>query len=231
MFSIGRVRIAVILLIGCMPCVVGAAIVQYNNRTSWQSAVPGGGNLAEDFNAFACDVVFRPGRILTGPGFGAAGAGASQVRHFFTGLNYADFSMGTLTAIGYDWNYNNFIDTPPIADPASPLGTGHVPVFVNAQETGRPGTTVRIDFTDAVSAWGADFYGARTGERLAIDVLGTGDVWLGTLLVAAGDPVFLGFVGTTGEQVHALVLRSQLTLPGAQGEAFLMEDAVAYSPP
>jgi hypothetical protein len=230
MLSIGRIRVAVILFAFCMPCVVGAAIVQFNTRASWQTAVPGGGNLAEDFNAFAFDVVFRPGRILTGPGVGAAGAGASQVRHFFTGLNYAAFSMGTLTAMGYDWNYNNFIDTPPIADPSSPLNTAHVPAFINAPEANRQATTVRIDFTDPMNAWGADFYGARTGERLAIDVLGAGDVLLGTLLVSSTDPTFLGFVGTAGEQVHALILRSQLTLVGAQGEAFLMEDAIGYSP-
>ncbi|HEX9638608.1 MAG TPA: hypothetical protein VGB99_13810 [Acidobacteriota bacterium] len=218
-----------VLLTIVAPCQAQAAIVQYDSRTAWEAAVPGGGNLSDNFSTYEADNVFRPGRVLTGAGIGAIGIGASRVRHHFVALNHADFSMGTMTAMGYDWNYNNLIDALPIQDPNSVFTTAHVPIFINAAEANRPATTVRIDFSSPVRSWGALFNGARSGERLAIDVLGAGDVLLGTLLVASNN-TFLGFVGTVNEQVRALVFRSQLLIVGANGEAFLMDDAVGYRP-
>lgn len=226
MIPISKIQIGMLLLTLIPTPFAGAAIVQFNDRTAWQSAVTGGGNLSENFNAFTSDVIFRPGRIDAGPGKGAAGANASRARLFFN-LNHAAFSMGTLVALGYDWNYLNLIDTPPFVIPNDI--DNHVPIFINHEEATLAGTSVRIDFTAPMSAWGADFYFARDSEHLAIDVLGAGDALLGTITIVSTTS-FLGFVGTAGEQAQALVLHSELTIPGPQGEAFLMDDVIAKSP-
>ena len=205
---------------------VDAAIVQYADRDDWMAAAPGGGPLTDSFGSYTADVIFRPGRITTGSSQGAAGANASKVRHFFR-LNSAAFSMGTLTALGYDWNYLNLIDTPPLAFCGN---NALVQLFLNATEPDRPGTMVRIDFTNPVAAWGADFYFARESERLAIDVLGPGDALLGTLFIPLNNS-FLGFVATAGEQVHALLLRTELLIEGPPGEAMCMDDVIGSPAP
>ena len=226
MISISRIHVGMVVFAMVTPPFAGAAIMQFNDRMAWQAAVPGGGNLTEDFSAFTSDVIFRPGRITTGSAAGASGPDASRVRTFFN-LNHAAFSMGTLVALGYDWNYLNLIDTPPLAFCGN---NSLAQLFLNATEASRPGTFVRIDYTNPLSAWGADFYFARDSEHLAIDVLGAGDVVLGTIIVAANTS-FLGFVATAGEEVHALLLRTELVIAGPTGEALCMDDLLGYDPP
>jgi len=195
-----------------------AAIVQYNNQMAWEDDAPAN-RIVENFDATPVDRIFRPGRVLAGSGPGASIP--SRVRHF-SNPNQASFSMGTFSALGYDWNYLNLLDIPPLefCGP-NPL----VPMFINSEEPEvRPGTRVRLNFSTPMSAWGADFYFSRDSERLVVDLLGPADFLIATLTPAAST-VFLGFVATAGEQIHAMVFRTEMLIVGPQGEAFCLDDA------
>jgi hypothetical protein len=204
---------------------VPAAIVQYDDLASWEAAIGGSGNLAEDFQGFAVDTDFRAAPV--------------------------DLSLGTIVQDGYDAAFRNFIDAPPFTY-SDNGGTTHASCFVNAFEASPsywpapgagdedtppdmtqpefvlPATNVRVTFTTPVNAWGAQMYGVLGLELLAIDVLGPGDVVLGTLLPASNN-TWLGFAASAGENVTGLLFHSQTVSPGSGGEGFGMDDMVGQS--
>jgi len=218
-------RILVSVLALMVASVVPAAIVQHDDLASWEAAVGGSGNLAEDFEGFTVDTDFR--------------------------LSPVDLSLGTIVQDGYDAAFRNFVDTPPFTYTDNG-GTSHASCFVNAFEAATsywpapgagdedtppdaqqpefvlPATNIRLTFNSAVTGWGTQLYGCLGLELLAIDVLGPGDVVLATLLPAAQD-TFLGFTVSGGEVVTGLLFHSQTVSPGSGGEGFGMDDMVAQS--
>jgi hypothetical protein len=218
-------RVLVSILALMVASAVPAAIVQHDTLASWETAVGGPGNLSEDFESFVVDTDFRAAPV--------------------------DLSLGTIVQDGFDAAFRNFIETPPFQFTDNG-GTNHASCFVNAFEaspsywppagtvdvdtppdaqmpaTFLPATNVRVTFTGPVTAWGAQMYGVLGGELLAVDVLGPGDVVLGTLLPSS-NTTFLGFTASAGEVVTGVFLRSQNVNPGSGGEGFGMDDMVGAS--
>jgi len=199
--------------------VASAAIVQYDNRSAWEGDA-GTVDLSEDFEGFNVDTPF---------------------------VNPLAIGVGAISQELVDAAFRNFVDVPPFMFTDN-NGTKHASSFVNHieaspgishapadAETAPPtaelqtfGTNVRITFSSPVSAFGADFSGVLGGELLAIDVIGAGDVVLGTLLPANND-TFLGFVADAGESVESVLCRSQNLSPGSGGEGFGMDNFDAVS--
>lgn len=218
-------RILVSILALVFATAVPAAIIQHDTRASWEAAVGGPGNLSEDFEGFVVDTEFRSGPV--------------------------DLSLGTIVQDGYDAAFRNLVETPPFQFTDNG-GTNHASCFVNAFEASPaywppqgtvdvdtppdaqmptaalPATNVRITFNSPVTAWGADFYGVLGGELLAIDVLGPGDVVLGTLLPASNTG-FMGFTASAAEVVTGLLSHSQTVNPGSGGEGYGMDGMAAQS--
>jgi hypothetical protein len=201
-----------------------AAIVQYDDRTSWEAAVGGPGDATEDFSSFTVDTDFRAAPVA--------------------------LTLGTIQQEGFDAAFRNFIDVPPLTYTDN-NGTNHASSFVNsaeagpgtppptgagnedtppdsAPEQGTPATTIRVAFPGPVTAWGGDVYGALGLELLAVDVLGAGDTVLATLIPAANN-TFIGFVADGGEQVTSVMFRSQTLVPGSGGEGFGLDDMAIAS--
>jgi uncharacterized repeat protein (TIGR01451 family) len=182
------------VLIGALaPAVADGAIVQYDDRATWLAAIGGTPDVEEDFQGFTVDTPFRTSPLT--------------------------ISMGTMAQVGLDQAFRNEVDAPPFQFTDN-NGTTHASCFVNFADAG-PGseTNVELTFTSPVSAWGADFNGVLGGELLAVDVDGTEQTILGTLLPTAND-TFLGFVATAGEQIDKVIFRSQNQNVGGGGEGF-----------
>jgi hypothetical protein len=214
-----KIRIFIGIVLLSMATVASAAIVQYDNRGAWEGAA-GTVDLSEDFEGFNVDTSFASPLAI------GAGSIAQEL---------------------VDAGFRNFVDVPPFMF-GDNNGTRHASSFVNHieaspgmstapmdEETAPPsaelqtfGTNVRITFTNPVSAFGTDLTGVLGGEFLAIDVMGAGDVVLGTLLPQNND-TFLGFVADGGESVTSVVCRSQNLNPGAGGEGFGMDNIDAVS--
>ncbi|MDX1746669.1 MAG: hypothetical protein R3324_12080, partial [Halobacteriales archaeon] len=184
-----------------VPVVASAAIVEYTDRTAWTTAIGGSADYSEDFSGFASDTPFRPEGTTV------------------------SVSMGTLGQEGTDENFRNFVDVAPFLFTDN-NGTSHASCFVNSPEGSNPeGTTVRLAFTEPMSAFGADFNGTLGGELLVIDVVDVdGTTVLGTLGPPPSQNSFLGFVADAGERAGSVVLRSQNLSPGGAGKGFGMDN-------
>lgn len=185
--------LVLVSILAFLPAVADGAIVQYDDRAAWLAAIGGTPDIEEDFQGFTVDTSFRTAPLA--------------------------ISMGTIAQVGLDQLFRNEVDVAPFQF-SDNNGTTHASCFVNFPDAG-PGseTNVEITFSAPVSAWGADFNGILGGELLAVDVNGTEQTVLGTLLPTAGD-TFLGFVATAGEEVDLVIYRSQNQNPGGGGEGF-----------
>lgn len=186
--------IVVVLALGFLvPALAQGAIVQYNDRAAWLAAIGGAPDAQEDFQGFAVDTPFRAAPVT--------------------------IAIGTIGQAGLDQAFRNEVDAPPFQFTDN-NGTTHASCFVNFADAGAGSeTNVEIVFSQPVTAWGGDFYGVLGGELLAVDVDGTQEVILGTLLPTAQD-TFLGFVADAGEQIDLVIFRSQNQNPGGGGEGF-----------
>jgi uncharacterized repeat protein (TIGR01451 family) len=202
-------RVALVLVMFLTGMLLSAlaqgAIVQYDDRASWLAAVGGTPDVEEDFQGFTVDTSFRAAPVA--------------------------ISMGTIAQVGLDQAFRNLVDVAPF-EYTDNNGTTHASCFVNYPDSG-PGseTNVEVTFSAPVSAWGADFNGILGGELLAIDVDGTTEAVIATLLPTAGD-TFLGFVATAGEQIDKVIYRSQNQNTGGAGEGFGSDNfAAIYAAP
>jgi uncharacterized repeat protein (TIGR01451 family) len=186
--------IVVVLALGFLvPALAQGAIVQYNDRAAWLAAIGGTPDAQEDFQGFAVDTLFRAAPVT--------------------------IAIGTIGQAGLDQAFRNQVDAPPF-EFTDNNGTTHASCFVNFPDAGAGSeTNVEIVFSQPVTAWGGDFNGVLGGELLAVDVDGSQEVILGTLLPAAQD-TFLGFVADAGEQIDLVIFRSQNQNPGGGGEGF-----------
>ena len=85
-------------------------------------------------------------------------------------------------------------------------------------------------FDAPIFAWGADFYGAETGELLNLVVTGFSGGIVATVPVTV-DTGFFGFVISPSQQVGAISFQSRLRNPDATvGQGFGLENVVgAYT--
>ena len=181
----------------CAAAVLGAAgaaeavVVTFNNRPAWNAAT-GGPAFVQTFAGFAADTSFQAAAVNIGGGMliQQMGPGASR----------------------------NIVDVPALVF-ADNNGTHNASCFVNAPEPGAPATMVRLEFLTIVCAWGADFWGATTGEGLAIDIISPGGVVLATMNATGAAGEFMGFTCAPGE-VRWLRYRARTATPGAIGEGF-----------
>lgn len=188
-----RAIVVVVALGVLIPALAQGAIVQYNDRAAWLAAIGGTPDAQEDFQGFAVDTPFRAAPVT--------------------------IAIGTIGQAGLDQAFRNEVDAPPFQFTDN-NGTTHASCFVNFADAGAGSeTNVEIVFSQPVTAWGGDFNGVLGGELLAVDVDGSQEVILGTLLPTAQD-TFLGFVADAGEQIDLVIFRSQNQNPGGGGEGF-----------
>jgi len=202
-------RVALVLVMFLTGMLLSAlaqgAIVQYDDRATWLAAIGGTPDVEEDFQGFTVDTLFRTAPVA--------------------------ISMGTIAQVGLDQDFRNLVDVAPF-EYTDNNGTTHASCFVNYPDSGAGSeTNVEITFSSPVSAWGADFNGILGGELLAIDVDGTTEAIIGTLIPTAGD-TFLGFIADAGEQIDKVIYRSQNQNTGGAGEGFGSDNfAAMYGAP
>jgi hypothetical protein len=125
-------------------------------------------------------------------------------------------SFFSLVQSGQD-DFRNLIDVPPLFYEDN-SGTSHASMFTDYGYV-----TVEMSFSQPLFAWGADFYGAASGEMVDLALLSGGDP-LGTLSVLAGDS-FFGFVlSGPGLALDQIVFQSRISLDG--GEGFGLDNVV-----
>lgn len=176
-----------------LPTAGQADIVTFTSRPAWD-ATAGPSGFVEGFQGFTADVQFRTQLVNVGP--------------------------FTLQQQGTTGVLRNFIDAPPF-NPMFPEhdGTTHASLFTDFGST-----TVAMTFTGLpLSAWGADFFGASTGEGVSLDLLDPDGKLLASLAVPV-DTDFFGFVSDGGEAVQRIVFRSSMNEPGALGEGFGLDN-------
>lgn len=182
-----------------------AAVQSFSDRAAWLAAV-GPLSATEDFSGFTQDTEFRSGPVAL-----AGGMSMGQ-----TGANTAAF--------------RNFIDVPPLQFTDN-NGTAHASSFVNGDDSPGVATGILISLTTNARAWGADFWGARSGEFLAVEVLGIGGSVLATIEPSNVSGQFAGFFGDAGEQFTAIRFRNVNITPGSGGEGFGMDNfAISFIP-
>ena len=212
-----QVFVGVVLV--SLATVASAAIVQYDDRSAWEGDA-GTVDLSEDFEGFNVDTGFQT-PLAIGVGSIDEEIGVDAFRNF---VDVPPFMFTDNNGTKHASSFVNFVEASPSishapGDEETPEPTGELQTF---------GTTVRITFSSSVSAFGADFSGVLGGELLAIDVIGVGDVVLGTLL-PANNNTFLGFVADGGESVESVLFRSQNLSSGGGGEGFGMDNFDAVS--
>ncbi len=187
-------------------------IAVYNSRTAWQSAA-GTPTHTENFSGFPPlqDTSFEPG---------CAGGGPVDLNG----------SMIVVTS-GAGSCFRNVVDSFPYLF-SQHNGTTHASCYVNNNFPFPPNPNqveITITFDSPVTAWGADFYDATTGEGARIDVY-DGSTLLGVVFPGSGT-TFCGF--TTSTPATKIVLRPVNFIFGSMGEGFGLDDLaqVVWSPP
>lgn len=194
---------AALPLVVCATAV--AAVQTFNDRAAWLAAV-GPVSASEDFSGFVVDTEFRTQVV------GLAG-GMSITQ---TGPNTAAF--------------RNLIDIPPLGQTDN-NGTANASCFTNADDSPGVPTGILISFATNARAWGGETWGARSGEFMAMDILGAGGVVLGTIEPSNNAGQFSGFWGNAGEQFTGVRFRSINTTVGGGGEGFGMDNlAIVHIP-
>lgn len=111
--------------------------------------------------------------------------------------------------------FRNMIDVAPFQF-ADNNGTTHASMFTDFGVT-----TVQMTFDSPLTAWGADFYGATTGEGVHLSFLGLGE---GVDLPGFGT-MGTGFFGViTSGAFTGIDFQSVNDFPGGTGEGFGMDD-------
>jgi hypothetical protein len=131
-----------------------------------------------------------------------------------TAVNTSFFS---LQQIGTS-NFRNIIDVPPFLYTDN-NGTNHASMYTDYGQI-----TVDMSFYEGIFAWGADFYGASTGELLDLDLILEVGGTLTTIPVPVNDG-FFGFVisGPT-ENIGSIIFASRNETVGVGGEGFGLDN-------
>jgi hypothetical protein len=180
-----------------------AVVVTYNNRAAWNAAI-GGPAFMQNFAPFAADTSFQAAAVNIGGGMQLRQVGPGAAR--------------------------NEIDVPALVF-ADNNGTQNASCYVNAPDPGIGPTMVYVDFLTIVCAWGADFWGANSGEGLTVEVLSPAGAVLTTMNATGVAGEFMGFTCAPGE-VRWVRYRSRTAIAGGTGEGFGSDNySLKYSCP
>jgi Abnormal spindle-like microcephaly-assoc'd, ASPM-SPD-2-Hydin len=158
-------------------------VTKFTSVQAWQTAVQGSPQFAEGFQEFNRDTYFQTGVLNVGP------FSLQQVGH--------DPTFG---------NFQNFIDLPPLQF------TDNSGVANAALYTKFGVVTVDMKFSLPVFAWGANFYGAESGELENLVVTGLHGNLIATIPVTV-DTGFFGFVISPSEEISDITFESRLDNP------------------
>lgn len=170
------------------------SIETFTSSSSWQNAVQGSAQFTESFQSITQDTYFQDAPV-----------------------NLPEFS---LQQVGHDpifGDFRNLIDVPPLQFSDNDGNT-------NAALYTKFGiNTVDLQFTNPVYAWGADFYGAESGELENL-VLTSGNSVIGTIPVSV-DTGFFGFVISPEQGIDSITFESRLDNPDPTvGQGFSLEN-------
>lgn len=167
----------------------------YISLSAWQQAVSGNWLFTTNFNNITKDTFFRTAAVNVGP-----------------------FSF---QQIGVDQTYGlfqNFIDVPPLQF------TDNSGVTNAALYTKYGVSTVKMSFSPPVFAWGANFYGAETGELVNLGIADTNGNSIGSIPVTVNTG-FFGFVFPSSTQIGSITFSSQISNPLVSvGQGFGLEN-------
>ena len=188
-------RLAV-FLVGMLSvaCTHAATIQTFTMRTPWQNAVQGAPQFTETFGSITQDTYFQE-----------------------ASLSLTEFSLQQVGSDPIFGDFRNFIDVPPLEFSDNDGNT-------NAALYTKYGiNTVSLTFTSPVYAWGADFFGAETGELESL-VLMSGSSTIGTVPVTVNNG-FFGFVVNPKQNITSITFESRLQNPDPLvGQGFSLEN-------
>lgn len=176
------------------------AITIFDDRSAWLAAIGGTPTFTVDFEGFPADTSFGGAPLDLGP-----------------------FTLSVTSAIG---DLGQFVDVPPFAAASSvQFDTNRLIAFVDGD-----GVTVDMLFAPGVTAWGADYSGAVTGEGLRLVV--ANDLVHEVIDITVDDG-FLGFVLGAGEGAIGRLRWQATTADGrlSSGEAFALDNIAGVQAP
>lgn len=118
--------------------------------------------------------------------------------------------------------FRNNIDVPPVQFTDN-NGTAYASMFTNFGEQ-----TVNLRLNQSISAWGAEFFAARSGEAVLLDLFSSTDALLSSVEVSVNSG-FFGFVMAPGAAVARIEFRSATENPGPGGEGFGMDNVTGVT--
>ncbi len=122
-------------------------------------------------------------------------------------------------------SFRNLIEVAPF-DFTDNNGTTHASMFTDFGFT-----TVNLSLDSALTAWGADFYDAGTGEQLTIALFRPDSTLIGLLDVPGGASVFFGFTLDPGDTLGSIVFQSRAASLEGGGEGFGMDNVSGAAVP
>lgn len=195
----------------CIAVSAQAAIIGHLDAASWAAAA-GAPNTSEDFSGFGVDTSLVPNPVLL------AGGMSLQVDPDTFDVTFESLIRATLpVGAGVD-------------------GSEHASIRLAEVNATGASTTMRLDFANGATAWGADFagLGGVGGGTFVLDVYDVTDSVLGTVdpaslaLGSGGGAGFIGFNATGGDIASYLVF--SMPIGGLSSlEAFAMDNLRAVT--
>jgi hypothetical protein len=175
------------------------------NRSQWVS-LAGRVDLADNFESVPNDAEFRSGWVELRGGWSVKQVGVTTLM-----------------------NFRNLIDTPPF-DFVDHGGTTHLSCWTDYPEIGETGITIAFDYERPLQGWGAEFWGAASGEKLDIEFLdaqGLPIALMGATKNSSLDHEFIGFIAPSGTEIRWVRFKSRLRRMGTGGEGFGVDSMLA----
>ena len=192
MRTLGYSKLPMLLLIASAVAVPRPSLAQtvttYTSLQSWQAAVAGSWQFMQGFTTVTQDTYFQSSPVNFGP--------------------FSLQQVGQDTVFGL---FENFIDVPPLQF-TNNSGATNAALYVKSNLI-----KVNLTLNGKTYAWGANFYGAQSGELLNMTLYAPGGNVISTIPVSI-DTGFFGFVaGSTASAapVAQITFSSQLTNPDA----------------
>jgi hypothetical protein len=196
------VFVLVVLASGMLSSSAGAQTVNtFTSLPSWQAAVASSWLFSQNFQSFTKDTYFQTVPLNVGP--------------------FSLEQVGEDAVIGF---FQNFIDVPPLQF-SDNSGVTNAALYTKFGVQ-----TVDLTFAAPVFAWGANFYGAQSGELVNIVLTATEGGVIATVPVTV-DTGFFGFVISPSEGVSKITFTSHIDNPIASvGQGFGLENVTgAYT--
>jgi hypothetical protein len=177
------------------------SVTTFTSLQSWQAAVANSWVFSPSLGSFTKDTYFQSTPVVLGP--------------FSLQQNGADPTFGL---------FRNFIDVPPLQF-SDNSGVTNAAMYTKSGVT-----TVQLIFNSGAFAWGANFYGAQSGELLNLVLIGSGGAVIGTVPVTVNTG-FFGVVVSRSAGLKQITFESEIDNPDSSvGEGFSLENVTgAYT--